>query len=362
MASASTSRQGSNSNKQRILELDILRTVAILSLITYHIPLFTHSDFLTQSHYVFAFYLIGVAGLALFFFLSGYTLYLHNRIKTVADAGKFFRKRLVRIYPLYWLVLAGIMLTYRLTPAEILIYVAGLQALFYPAVIQVLNVHFITAILICYLIYPLASAFSGSDRKLLGVSLVLFIALLALKSVLGFTDDMVIVYLGLFIAGIFASKHDLYQRLKSTNKGRFLALSSAALIVMIPLFALTWHNTSLFLPNVVLLDILAMLMVLVLFTLAVLYVRRFGSALHTFFSVVGYSTYAIFLINMPVFNLLSRVLYNGFHISGPGMVAILTLTVPFLIIVGYVLQYAENKVVTKALDTIGWLKPERSHA
>ena len=102
----------------RLLELDILRAVSILLIVLFHLPL----DLRIYSGGVYSggviaqtplYWSIGLAlffwpfGLTLFFFLSGYAIDFNNKgIASQADIKAFFRKRAMRIYPLYWVSVA----------------------------------------------------------------------------------------------------------------------------------------------------------------------------------------------------------------------------------------------------------------
>ena len=63
----------------------------------------------TADNFLFLF------GLALFFFVSGFVLeYNYSSIIETKDMVTFLKKRLVRIYPLYWLSFIAFFFWYRL--------------------------------------------------------------------------------------------------------------------------------------------------------------------------------------------------------------------------------------------------------
>ena len=89
--------------------LDYLRGLAALSIMIYHYAGFVYGHF-DASTFIQR---VGVYGVSIFYILSGLTLYLvynkrwDNSLSTLKD---FTLKRLFRIFPLLWLVMAGTIL------------------------------------------------------------------------------------------------------------------------------------------------------------------------------------------------------------------------------------------------------------
>ena len=84
---------------------------------------------------------IATIGLTLFFFLSGYSLMLKEpRFSTLGDLWAYLRKRLLRIYPLYWLALVFTMVLHSygftsgwlsdMDAGQLVLTILGLQILF----------------------------------------------------------------------------------------------------------------------------------------------------------------------------------------------------------------------------------------
>lgn len=85
------------SKNKRIVELDILRSVAIIIVVLYH--------YTTRYSKLYGFESInwfkyGNLGVELFFMLSGYFIY--DSVTKSANIIDFCKKRLVRLYPTYW--------------------------------------------------------------------------------------------------------------------------------------------------------------------------------------------------------------------------------------------------------------------
>src|SRR5450756_623889 len=97
MGSAETPSERSG----RLPELDIIRAFAICLIVFSHFPPLS-TLYIDGSAKLWC----ATFGLALFLFLSGFTLYRSNSITSVADVRLFYKKRIIRIYPLYVLIIA----------------------------------------------------------------------------------------------------------------------------------------------------------------------------------------------------------------------------------------------------------------
>jgi peptidoglycan/LPS O-acetylase OafA/YrhL len=91
--------------KNKLLAFDFLRALAILMIIPAHLSSYLFSTYSKLGLYVFDPYFANM-GLGLFIFMSGFLLYYNNySIHSFEDVLSFYRKRLLRIFPLYWEVL-----------------------------------------------------------------------------------------------------------------------------------------------------------------------------------------------------------------------------------------------------------------
>lgn len=89
-------KQMNNTLKQRFPELDTLRGLAAILVVLFHCVLATE-----QWGSVF---LLGTAGVDLFFMISGFVILLS--IQKVASAKQFIVNRFARLYPTYWTVVS----------------------------------------------------------------------------------------------------------------------------------------------------------------------------------------------------------------------------------------------------------------
>ncbi len=109
----------------RIDSLQVLRAIAAAAVMFFH-----GTGMMEKSHgysFLDGFFAQGFSGVDLFFVISGFIIY-HTTVDTGMSRREFVRRRLIRIYPIYWLV-SAILLAYYLvrsgadnafTPASVL--------------------------------------------------------------------------------------------------------------------------------------------------------------------------------------------------------------------------------------------------
>ena len=332
-------------SKKRILEIDILRAAAILLIVLYHAPLSTIADVSTTVT-SYPLELVGFLGVSIFFFVSGFSLYIsHRTISNRDDALSFYKKRMVRIYPLYWVFVVGILIFYRPSYVESVIYVAGLQALLYPVFITSDIYHFVSVILVFYLLFPLL-VFFDDYKKLIVVSLIPFVFFAAMQ-LIGLSDPMFLRYYGLFVAGIIVGKTDVYGKIRQAKFKRYFIFT---IPVMGALLALWLASAERYFNSLILWAFLSNLFGIVIacgiLYWACVYVTASRTKRYAFFTFVAFSTFGAYFINTPFFDLLRKTLFLRFDIAGTGATAILVAFIPFIVITGYLLQFVTNKVTS----------------
>lgn len=87
--------------KRRLFGIDLIKAVAIILIILIHLSQIIDISMLSPI-----FNYIIFIGVGLFVFASGFLLYSYNpNVEGWQGIGSFFKKRLVRIFPLYWVAL-----------------------------------------------------------------------------------------------------------------------------------------------------------------------------------------------------------------------------------------------------------------
>ena len=85
-----------SAKRKRLLELDVLRALAIFFVVIAHTDYFVTTPLLVGAITDLFPYLV-IFGLSLFFFISGFVLYYsHDGIETTADVLAFWKKRMIR--------------------------------------------------------------------------------------------------------------------------------------------------------------------------------------------------------------------------------------------------------------------------
>lgn len=217
--------------KNKIIAFDFLRALAILMIIPAHLSNFLFSPYGKLGLYAFDPYL-AYMGLGLFIFMSGYLLYYNNHsINSFSDILSFYRKRLLRVFPLYWASLITFVLVfYVFAPklnsnfvfpdaenvfnfSNLVIHALGLQIFLAPAYSSpMLTLYFIGLIIVFYMVYPVIIAFSKDEKSFLFVSSVVFIGFLLISKTFNIIEHRFFMFFPMFIFGILTCKESLFER------------------------------------------------------------------------------------------------------------------------------------------------------
>jgi len=92
--------------KKKITLIQALRGVAALLVVLAHTDLIFNQNF--HRDFLFSLFNFGGSGVDLFFVISGFIIFYnhHHDIGDKSKAKLFFIKRIIRIYPLYWIILS----------------------------------------------------------------------------------------------------------------------------------------------------------------------------------------------------------------------------------------------------------------
>lgn len=92
--------------KEKILAFDLLRAIAILAILLTHSTAYLGYKYIRYTILIFTPFFAKI-GLSLFIFISGYLIHYNNsKISSIKDVLLFYKKRILRIFPLYWAALA----------------------------------------------------------------------------------------------------------------------------------------------------------------------------------------------------------------------------------------------------------------
>ena len=219
---------------ERIAELDILKVFAILAIVVCHLHGVVSSIGRVNLFNVLSTY-ISIIGLSIFFFTSGYSLMLKSpTFDHIGDVIEFFKKRFIRIYPLFWfaLVISTVVIssgTYvpflfsmtKLTLLQQLLALSGVSGVLYPAFMPSIELFwFVSAIMMFYLFFPIlihsAEVMSmGFTKSVILTASVIFSAMIALRLTFGVLGlDEFFIYYWFFIAGIVLGRRTSLSSIK----------------------------------------------------------------------------------------------------------------------------------------------------
>ena len=369
----------------RVVELDILRAVAIIIIVVSHLSFFLPTvipDFTVGSYaQVFVTYL----GVALFLFISGFVLYLnHPSFSQRGELTDFFKKRVLRIFPLYWLSIALVFVVGRpladlATRGNTLIVVLGLQGFLSPRFGTGIMTGwlFIGVILVLYTIYPLIIALASDvklpariDSDVLKFALMLIVPFLIL-AVAHFAFSIisgdVFIFYGIFVLGVAISKYDVLGKYGFLTDNRTKLLKNVAVAAVSFTAFLFIYTLSLQPANAsavsrfasyfsfVMTNALFLLFALLTFCLVRLVVVSFSKASRPLSRAVWYralllisfSSYAIYLFFTTILiQFMHALLVTPLTALEIDIVQIFV-GLPTVVLIGFVLQSTQNEILNK---------------
>ena len=316
--------------------------------------------------------------------MSGFVIYRNNTIRDRKSTITFFRKRVLRIYPLYWVALVilffastrgvisnqaitnhtivnNTITNYNLSPSTIVINIVGAQGIASPRFVAPnLVLWFIGIILLFYLLYPLIAYFSYSVNYMVFAivgSLAIFVLLHAF---LGLVDFRFFVFYGTFVAGILSSKFGIFY---GTNNKRFTSPYVVAVFLVATLALVLIANSWLFLvidivvPSIphlsisvvvaiVISNILVFLLAYFIFKVLRLFVPRMSAKALKLISALSFATYAVYLFNRPFLGALEVFLAGSRLTPFVSDILIILCGLPLLFLFSYIIQSAENGFIS----------------
>jgi peptidoglycan/LPS O-acetylase OafA/YrhL len=340
--------------KSRIIFLDFIRALAIILILMSHLP-----DYLGnyQIFEIFVPYFTNF-GLGLFIFLSGYVIFLNNSsIHTTEDILAFYKKRAIRIFPLYLIALFVFFVIFGLviqifgrnlgmdfSLKNLIIHILGLQILLSPEyATPILTLYFIGLLVIFYLIYPLLIKFSHNIKEFFLISLIPFILFLFLRYFFNIIDDYFFRYYFVFIFGILFC----YISSSSYKKDlKFLIITPIILVFFLALFS--YYEFDADISNIFIYTILYIVIIsfcLIQFEISNMFIDDFSPKTKNLIFIIAFSSYAIYLFHRPILT----VFYGITLLLGlPEIIRdliIIFVAIPSVFIISYYIQLFEEKIL-----------------
>jgi peptidoglycan/LPS O-acetylase OafA/YrhL len=352
--------------KKRLPEIDILKSLAIFSILMAHMHIYiVNIDLIKIYDSYFASF-----GLSIFFFVSGYTL-AYSDIVSKSSLFTFYKKRVYRIFPLYWASLlslvilfevlklnAGNVVPYQIDFINFLVHFLALQV-FFPDY-QIQSMWFIGTILLYYFLY---SIFISSSKKLLYsliYSLLIILPLALLHLLFNLVSINVFLYYGIFLCGVFSNKLNLFNGNIFPNifsffnsfkhsKYQILCMSIFSFLALFGFFKFDSRTASVF-AYIIYKNLLMLALILITYRGLKLVVSLSADKI-CIFSYISYSSYCVYLFHHQIFSMLRYCLGNCFN----GYVFDL-----FFLFTGFPLVFFLGYQIQKSFDVgLAFLKTNR---
>lgn len=354
-------------NQTRLMSLDFMRALAIIFIIITHTAGYLKNDSAIQffSPYFASF------GVGVFIFISGYVLYLNNNsMSSRKDIVIFLKKRVIRIFPLYFLalivffVLYGIMIpiaapsfvyTKEVMDFEfwnMVIHFLGLQIFLSPAyAIPILTLYYVGLIAVYYCIYPFLISISKNFRQLLLFASLIFGLFLSLRLAFNIIDNYFFKYYFVFISGIALC----YIRSVDNKKiEKYLIFMPIVIAFSLILDVKSLQGTSLVSAptNIIIISYFLFNVVVISFCIIELwasesFINYFSPKTKEYISLIAFSSYAIYLFHRPILTIWYGI---AFFIGVSSIVrdlVIIILGIPSIIIISYIISVVEAKYFQK---------------
>lgn len=335
----------------RVLQLDLMRVVAILFILLYHLPGYSFDYFNLTNMGInidssilreFSRYF----GLSLFIFVSGHLANLNGRtFSDLHDIRKFVVRKVIRIFPLYYIALIEFYRLYDINePLRVLAHMLGLQLILAsPLVKPAPTLWFIGLILIYYATYILVRADKVNARIKALVLLSFPMIVFTINKTFGVMDLRIVLYYGIFLLGLYSARNDVFKRI-SWAQTSMMALVFAFIVMVSHDFTFTKDPFS---------SIGAFFMINLLMFLFINFCYKGCLALAKIIKptrlieVISHSSFCMFLFHRPVWSSMHDYLSKTVIIESHVMMALILALVgiPAIIILSYSIQRLYDKTV-----------------
>ncbi|MFW9997503.1 MAG: acyltransferase family protein [Candidatus Odinarchaeota archaeon] len=371
--------------KERLLEIDVLRIIAILIvMILVHLPQNYAYNFYMELNVFEGQFLNALSvfcSVGAFVFLSGFSLHLQKQNRGIDSKEKlvtFLKKRFLRIFPLYWLALVLFVIMFAIEGynvleqgsdqlAYLLTHVAGMQIVLAPVTGDpILTLWFVGLIVICYLIYPVFS-YLNDYRRIIAASIGVFAFFLIIRAVFGLVEDRFFIYYFAFVAGVVTA--EIKDGLRKYNMKEILVLVPGVLVgyLVFNTFAMFFYSNTILLGRFAheLLDPLRytleeiLFMIFIIDTVIIAFVAIVLSISRSVFNVaktrpkvitlLGYSTFCTYLFHRPFFVVIVIILTEIFQIDAFARANFIipVLLIPVLFVISFFLQKGMDKALSE---------------
>jgi peptidoglycan/LPS O-acetylase OafA/YrhL len=345
--------------KNKFIEFDFLRALAIVSIVLYHLRYVLPDSLIFGNPLIYGSF--RELGLGIFSFASGYLISYHNpEFPSFDDIKKFYKKRITRLFPLYWLAIVCVIGAYFVfatlsdfqeifsffytgifEQSTLIIYILDLQIFTNP----VRSVFwYVSFILVCYACYPVIKKLAKSDEHILLVSFLIVGIFGLLRIFFDLVDDRFFIYFFLFIGGIIVNNRKILEMTFSKNREAALVILTGVLILI----------NYLYFGNPLIKIVTLNLAIIVFCILLVLLLRRktftgFTTRFEYTITFIAVGSYAVYLFHGLILELGNVISIKLGLTPLANEIFTLFLIVPIIFIVGYYLQLLDNRIMKKII-------------
>ncbi len=342
-------------SKSKLLEFELLRTIAICLIIFYHL-----NGYIIYNVFWFQ-ELVGLFGLGLFTFISGFLIHYNNsNINSIKGFIYFFKKRIIRLFPLYWLALIIYIISFSIIPfliypnppniinisfSNLFIHFIGAEGLLAPQfATPFFTLYFIGIMMFYYCIYPFINQFSKTFLGMICFSSFIFIILLVFHLKLNIIDGRLLKYYFCFVSGILASKFGLFE---NHNKNRDLMIVFSILVFLLLLYHSKIMNFGDIFGFNALIVLILVTSIYIIFFVSKYIILYFNEIHIRIICSIAIASYCVYLFHRPFFTFISmfniEIVKTSIFINN----FIILISLPILFIGSYYLQLLEIRVIKK---------------
>lgn len=333
--------------KDRFLLFDLIRVLAIFIILFHHLPIYCFNFYNLKN--------FGInidlsawnelnknLGLSLFIFMSGYLI----NVKKISfldwnTIGTFLYKRIIRIFPMYYVALILFCYIFNITePLRIIIHIFGLQSLLLSKHLPSLpTLWFVGTILVYYFIFIIYKAEKISKiYRLLAIVTFPFIVFFVSTS-LHFMDYRISLYYWTFIFGIYCAESNILENPWFTKST--LIINTVFLCIVISCFFLEkTYGIDYFglRKSYIILNILMFSFILSVYSICntITKILKSSQAVQT----IAYASYGMYLFHRPIWFFLRKIVQEGMGINNQYILLTteIFIGIPIIFVFAYLVQ------------------------
>ena len=284
---------------KNLVHIEYLKAFSVMYIVGYW-HLFNYTTAFPEYYNIFTYEFTRIV-LGLFVLLSGFLV--GGSAKRALSVFGFYKKRLLRIYPLYAI---AVVLFYMFGLNDGLVSLKSLVFISMYTGPAPATLWFITMIFLFYLLSPLLLRYVDNTGKYLSFTCAIFIVTLILLVLFKSVDHRVLLYFPCYCLGVYCSRHGVVTRFINMKLVVFLMSLYCALLL--------FKSESWTLEQIKSIPLILSISYLIFF---ISYSNEYKFKSFRVISRLSYSSYAMYLFHRPIYEAL---IYLYFPISNEGQV------------------------------------------